>query len=322
MSNSKANQQNKTCIYILATLAITLLVTVLRTIALLFFYDKEIGYYFISGSALPIVANVLYAVAVIFFAISAFLLLKPTDEVKAPNQTAKFVAFVPVATLAIYLISCLIKAFNWIKTYTVQTLIDIFMDSNLAGMTVTRLDIIFLGLGIVFSAVSIVFFVLFAIKKNPTKLLANCGVGLIIFIAVMWIDSYLDFYIPMNSPDKLFFHFGCIGAALLIVAELRAIYGISKPKFYYFSLFTAILALASSSIPYTIANFAGIFKKYTVEYENLFFLGLLIYAIVRAITLMIGEKEKSMPGIEVAAEEQTSPSSEEAEPIKEENDNE
>ena len=63
-------------IYGIAALSLTLLCTVLRMLSILFFFDKDIGYYQ-SGTALPIIFEVLTVISLV--AATVFSLVKPVS---------------------------------------------------------------------------------------------------------------------------------------------------------------------------------------------------------------------------------------------------
>lgn len=259
-SNKAAGQRART--FSLVAIVLTVIATAGRLFSLLFFYDR-IGYYQ-SGALLPIASNILFALSLVFFGVAAIFLLKPKQAIAAPTGAARYVALAPALAAAAH---AMISALSLAKE---------------------SLDVL-KAISLLLSVIAAVFFASIALSERPSLLTALSGVGCIAWIALEWLSSYRDFTVPMNSPDKLFFHFGCIGAALLIVAELRALFVVSKPRFYYFSLFTAILTLAVSSIPSLIGMACGVFASYSLALEDLFLLSLLVYATVRLCALALAK---------------------------------
>ena len=74
---------------------------------------------------------------------------------------------------------------------------------------------------------------------------------------------------------------------MLIVAEMRAFFGIENPKFYFFSLFGSVLCMSISCIPAMIGYFTDSFEVYPFINEDLVIFGMLVYAVVRAVELLI-----------------------------------
>ena len=259
MTSSTTSDKQRALIFSIIALVLTALAAAGRLCSLLFFYDK-IGYYQ-RGAVLPVVSNILFAASVVFFAIAALFWLKPAKTVAVPSKTAGYAALLPALALA----ACAVFSLDRVLS--------------------PELNILYL-LNLLLAVVGAVFFFSLTFCRQPSTLSVLTGVGTILWLAISWLRSYRDFTVPMNSPDKLFFNLGCIGATLFVFSELRAIYGMSKPRFYYFSISTAILTLAVSSIPSLIGNACGIFASYSLTFEDLFFLALLIYATVRLITLV------------------------------------
>ena len=266
MTSSTTSDKQRALIFSIIALALTVLATAGRLCSLLFFYDK-IGYYQ-RGAVLPVISNILFAASVIFFVTAALVWLKPAKTVALPKKSVGYVALLPAIALA----ACAVFS----------------VDRAIAP----ELNIISL-LSFLLAVAGAVFFASLLFCRQPSVISVLTGVAAILWLAFSWLRSYRDFTIPMNSPDKLFFNLGCIGAALFVFSEIRAIYGMPRPRFYYFSISTAILTLAVSSIPSLIGNACGIFASYSLTFEDIFFLALLIYAIVRLLTLVLYKPAKS-----------------------------
>jgi hypothetical protein len=287
---------------LLTLLAITsgAISAVLRIFGLVFFYDTHIGYY-AAGAIIPIAANIFFAVAVLAFALCSVFLLKGIEAVPAPGKASGYAALLPAAAMAVY---------------TVQKLVTVTAVSPNAALNTSELITVILGF------VSIAFFLSLLFSKQPSALTVICGTGFIFWIGLAWMRSYTDFFSAMNSPDKIFFHLGCIGAALLTVAELRTAYHISKPKFYYFSLWFSIISLSTASIPAIVANFCKVYAYYPTKSEDIVLLALAIYASVRAFSLLFsGESENEEPALPSEPENEEPALMSESETAEESSDN-
>ena len=254
--NAKSADKRRILIFTLIALALALTATVLRLVCLLSFYDK-IGYYQ-RGAIVPIISNVFYALSLVFFAFAARFLLKPATCEEALKKPAKLAAILPLGATIFYLCDHIM----------------------IGGASHAWYDVLLLICGVI----SVVFFASLVFSSQPSTLTALTGVGCIIWFAAAAMKSYLDFFVPMNSPDKLFFQLGAVGAMLLVFAELRAIYRMPMPRVYLFGFFTGIFAICVSAIPSLVAYSCDVFASYTLADEDIVMLALAIYGAVRLFT--------------------------------------
>lgn len=267
MTPSTNSDKSRALVFSLVALALSGLAAAGRLFSLLFFYDR-IGYYQ-SGAFLPIASNILYAASVVFFGVAAIFLIKPSKVIATLTGSTRYVSLVPALALAVYVVSSL-------------------------GRIVTPEPDAISTISIILAVIGAVFFASLAFCRQPSVITVLTGIGAIFWLAIAWLRSYRDFTIPMNSPDKLFFHLGCLGATLFIFSEIRAMYGIPRPRFYYFSIYTAILTLAVSSIPSLIGNACNTFASYSLQFEDIFFLSLFFYAVVRLLTIVSGGTDEAV----------------------------
>ena len=239
-------------------LAISVISAILHTVSMLFFCDAD--KYFEVGAVMPIISNTFLAVSVIGFAVCAFLFTDAKSTVKAPEGIAGYTALIPAAALLLHS----------------SQLVSIALEAKSISSIIM----------LICAIVSTVFFIMISFSKEYTMIIAICGTGFIVWLGLCWFNSYNDLFIPMNAPEKLFFHFGCIGAALLVVGELRTMYEISRPRLYRFSLWSAQLLLLAASLP-SIVKFFTKNAKGSVFYESLVLFAVAIYAIARSISFII-----------------------------------
>ncbi len=258
-----------TRIFSLVAICLAALSALGRLFSLMFFYDR-IGY-FKTGAVLPVLFNLLYALSIVFFAISA-VLFKPIAPSKRLSNHARLAAILPAVAFVPYIIS---------------GISEILASPN-GKMPLSDI------LSLIFAMIAAAYFASLALCKQPSSASVILGVSSIVWIVLVWMSSYLDFFVPMNSPDKLFFHFACIGAMLLIFADVRVISDMPKPRFYYFSFFTGLLTLSTSSIPSIIANAKGIFASYSLLYEDIVLIAIMIYGAVRLLTQVWGRGEHAV----------------------------
>ena len=245
--------------------ALSIISTVGRLVSLTSFYDK-IGYYR-ADAIIPKLSNLLYALSLVFFAVSACLLLPKIKRDVHLEKPERIAALIPAAALLTHLLLDFSKLFESPKL-------------------ITSLDILL-------SLCALLFFASLAFCSQPSAITAISGIGTVFWIAVVWISSYLDFNVPMNSPDKLFFHFACVGCMTFVFAELRTIYDMPRPRLYLFSMLSALLTILTCSLPNIIASFDDIFAVYTLLQYDIVFLAVAFYACVRLVFFCIRYKEDS-----------------------------
>ena len=239
---------------------------VLRTLSVLFFFDSGIMYYSV-GAVLPVISSISIVLFAIALGAAALCLVDKSEEITPPASATCYTASI----VSLGLIYNMIDLGVGIASRGLERVTDLFT--------------------LVAAAFAVAFFLMLSLSKQHGSAAAICGSAIILWLGLVWMRSYTDFYVPMNSPDKIFFHLGCIGAALLTVAELRSIYGITKPRFYCFSLWCSILFMASASVPTTVGAFVGGYSD-PVSSENYVLSALLIYACARAVQLIV---KKNLP---------------------------
>lgn len=228
----------------------------LRIICLFFFYD-EVGYYKV-GAVLPIVANIIFGVSIVFLLFASFFCINKKQKVMPTTKLSQYAALLPMGALIFHIIRMFTTVFN-------------NNNVNKYLMAVSAL-------------VSVAFFfVIFLANKKFATASVYLGIGLLTYLFLAWMFVYFDFFIPINSIDKTFFYMACAGAVLFVFNEMAASYGKVRAKFYYFSLFAAVIVLSVSSVSAIVGSACGIFKAYITFEFDIFFFALLIYAIARLI---------------------------------------
>ena len=264
--------------------------TVLRTVSLLGFTDAS-GYY--KPHPIPIIASLIFGLSLLFIGAAAIFFIKKNESVDIPNKTAGIAALLPIGALAFHAIS------QFIAT-TENGLTHLNTNKSFAETLVERIPFF----TIIFAALSIAFFVLISViafKKKPITAIAYVGLIPLIYVILLWASTHFDFLIPLNSANKTFFFLACASALLFIYNEIAACCKLMlRSKFYYFSLFAAIITLSTASIPSVIAYLSGSLGRYFSLEGDLFFITVLIYATVRLITLIT--EQRKTPVIEEESE--------------------
>ena len=257
MKSFKSSDNGKLLqIFSLVALVLSLLAMLGRLASLLFFYDK-IGYYKV-GAALPIVSNIVFAVALALFAVASAFLITPTTPGVKLSRIERLAALPPFAALTTHFFFSISSTF-----------------SSDEPVSWTKLLVLLL------CAASAIFFLLIANGRHPSAPTAICGILSVFWVASAWLESYLDLYIPMNSPDKLYFHFACLGAVFFIFFEVRTLYAMPRPRLYLFSTAAAVLTILTCSLANLIANARNVFERYSSAEYDVIFMTIAIYASVR-----------------------------------------
>lgn len=270
---------------------------ILRIISMLVFFDAN-GYY-TAGAPLPIITNILTLLALLFFAIAAITCIDSKKKTAEPNNIARYGAIFPFGALVFFV------------TQSISELPQNILTDN------QKLDLIPI-ITTISALAGTVFFLLIFYRTKQKLVTVYCGLGALVFVFFAWMSAYFDFSSTINSSQRILFYLSCAGAMLFIFNEICAIYGSVKPKFYYFSIFTAILTTASSAIPAIIGSASGKINAYATLKEDVFFSALFIYATLRLITLFTDKKSinASEEAVEINEDTATQPE-ENAEQIEE-----
>ncbi len=287
--------------YTVAAFASATISIILQMLSLAFFYDAEIGY-FQNGAILPIIAALFSIASVLFFAVFSFL-----------NFRKKEAAYPKTTHPAVKLASAICAAL-----------------SLLLGITDLKSGASILGLLFCFGMC--LYFLLVMTSKGTPALYLAFGFCAILRCLSALAASYVDFYLPMNSPEKLWLSTAVVAAMFFLVCEIRAL--VTKPytAIWFFSAATAVAVLWPSSLILIQGSREGVFyqpitKSALIFAFFLFELGL--YSIMRLFTMAINplpKEAKEAPEVieETVEESETPDKSEEAEPLEEtqETDNE
>ena len=269
----------------------------LRIVSLLGFTDAS-GYY--ESHPIPMIANLVFGLSLLFIGVAAIFFIKKNESVDIPNKTAGIAALLPIGALAFHAINL----FASITEYSADPMKTFFSATGTVHFYV-----------VLFSILSISFFALIAMiafKRKASTAIAYVGLIPLIYVILLWASTHFDFLITLNSANKTFFFVACASALLFIYNEIAACCKLMlRSKFYYFSLFAAIITLSTASIPSVIAYLSGSLGRYFSLEGDLFFITVLIYATVRLITLII--EQRKAPAIERETETQKNDTAEIAE---------
>ena len=216
----------------ICTLCLTVLCVIFRIVALLFFFEPQIGYY-VSGSPVAIIAEYLPALCALLGIVFCFI---PKTRVSATtpqfSKITKLSAYVPAATFTLWTVLFAIS----LTTYSV-------------------LSLLFLISG----ALSAAFYFYFALRKktDTSGVVILFGAFNIVWCVIALASSYFDVAVQMNAPHKIIFQFALLCAMILIVNEMRVGSDVVKSRFHLFSSCISTVLLATSALPSIIAFLLG-----------------------------------------------------------------
>lgn len=288
--NSTNSLRRMTLLYACVALGLTPILTVLRCLNFLFFFDADIGYYS-RGAALPIISAVLGAVAILACGVGAILWFrkKPISYPAKPSLAVRIAAVIAALGFLVYTLTGLMP------------LSDGQSRSYLAVLC---------GLA------AAVYFVLMACNRQKDSITVLTGFGAIVALVLALAGSYFNILVQMNAPDKLVFQLGCLAGMLFLVSEIRAIVSETRPALYLFATATGTILLGSASIPSIIAYHMGLLPNTDSLGGYYMLLGLFVYVAVRLVTLCIRPQPAPVPVSEESADEEDV--AETAEPLPEE----
>ena len=286
---------NRSCasmrICYIGTLALALLATVLRTVALFCCFDAHVGYF--QSGILPTMCQSLCVLAFLFPLVCAFVMRK-TDVagMKAQMQPTAarplITAILPMAVLITASILMLVLYVRGTESTTVSThkmLLYLFV----LGMISSLFCAARCGL------------------KPGTVITVLLGMVLLAWGILAIGYTYFDPFTPMNSPVKISIQFGILSVLLATTSNLRALLGKYAPRSGMFFHSLAVFFCFNASLPTMIAHMAGV-RQTTVH----FLLASVLFAFavyeVTQITRLVGcydgtEMIEAVESAEAATEE-------------------
>ena len=283
MNETKFSLRFKCLIYFAVAFVASLVGIVLRTVNLFFFFDSKPGYY-VSGAVLPILEWVCYGVFALLLLSGAMLWFRKQPigyEQKTP-LLARIGAIAGVFGFGILL-------------YADAVLFAYGTTQNVSGLV-----------SLLLSAASVAYFLLTALNAKHEALRLLTGFCVILRLITALSNSYFNFFVPMNAPDKLMFQLGVLGAMLFLINELRAIVASPRSATYMFFAGIATLLLGASSLPSLLALREGILSHTGLTPATVALLGMYLAVALRFLSLCLSptpKQEEIMDAAEAPAEE-------------------
>lgn len=255
----------------------------LKTIAAIGFYSYE--HYYFTNKALPLVANILIVIAIVFFIIYIISTKKELKLIPSFSSPANYIPSAAISAALVFIIIKFVKTFcisfgnalDAATIYQTTNWIYIFKETSWLSLLLS----IFASLSIVYFALNTIFI------RTVSARRANFGFCAIIFFGLYLAYLYFDGTAPINSPIKIADQLTYAFTAVFFLYEIRLSLGREKWKSYViFGFITASLA-AYSSIPALITYFA---TKHTISnsvYESILTFCIFLFV---ALKLILTEK--------------------------------
>lgn len=258
-------------IYGIAALSLTLLCTVLRMLSILFFFDKDIGYYQ-SGTALPIIFELLTVISLV--AATVFTLVKPisiSSNSASDAPYVKYLALLPAVGFAVFTVMYAKGILGNLDTFRFTWQVALMLISSIGACA---------------------FFVLTAFTRSRANVVyVLTGSTAVIWLVSALAGSYFDSFVQMNSPNKIIFIFGALGAMLLVVNEMRRGLDEQKKGLHLLGATAASILLTACALPSIICFFAGAMPwNYSSLYYDIAYLSLAVFSVARLVQLCFCNK--------------------------------
>lgn len=245
-------------VYYSGVLALTLVATLLRSLALTLAFNRADGY-FKTGAGLPVALTALLAVgatAILLFPLLLRNCIPTTDSKKSPLKHASSV-LCALLFLISFISTCIAK-----KTIALPAFLWLVSILSLLAATV------------------------YFLTKTPICPLDTTGTAIfgslsLVACACLITVTYFDVATPMNAPVKVHLHLALLSVILYLLYELRDTVGAPLPRmrtvFTGLAFFFCITVGASD----LVAALAGYTKGFIYLSHDLLLLGLGFYVAVR-----------------------------------------
>ncbi len=246
------------CFYI--SLALALIGSILRTVAMFTAFDHEIGYF--DPSAYTTLLSILSFAAVLFPTVLSLATPKGALPAVWPEPKHNAAAALPFILMGV--------GTAWQLWIVVS---DGFQNRLL----------LLSGAIALFSTL----YYFMAMAKSDSPAVPALGFCPILWGLLSTAETYTDQFTTMNSPIKLGLQFGFLGVALLTTAELRFRLNKAAPRAALCIHGIALFFCLTGSIPTLIALAAGVLTRPIHGAYALSLLGVGLYAVCRLIFYMV-----------------------------------
>lgn len=231
---------NKLKTFFYASLTLSSLCVILRTISILTSFEHDQNYYY-TEAWLPYVHRSLMLVSIVFFACAFFFFPK--------CSLPKFCQFGLLSDV------CASASCGFV---TIISAIMLYLTM--------RPSMNILSYAIIISAIlASVFFVIEAFTSSSRLLTAKILLAMCVAasLLLMIVKEYMNYFEEINSPNKVLFFISFAAFAVFIVQSIKLKINSASPKFFIFSAFSSTLLCGASAIPGIVGHYANILDNST-----------------------------------------------------------
>lgn len=258
--------------YLTLSLLLALVLTVLRSAALLWHYDAAIGY-FEAGVGLPELANLLTLLALPLCVSLCFTL----GGGKLKGAQTRF--HLPTA-FSSALVAFLLIAFAALHVTELSSELSAGTEADLRPIVTSALAALFSVLG----SVSFILSASMGAEVSAKKAFSSSAV--VLFAIVYALFLYFDTELPINAPEKLLSQITLLSVALFFLYETRIALAQPMPAVRAAFGILAMILTASSSVPnllYYAANGRAVLET---PVHDFLILALFLYLVARLTSLV------------------------------------
>ncbi len=231
--------KNRSLLFLGITAGLSLLLAVLRSVALCTAMDGAIGY-FRTGAALPVILYIMEGICAVAAFSPLFFLPRETRAGDASLSSLFSLAGSGVAALAFLAV-------------------PIFLIKERAALGASGALLIFT---VLFFFVAAGYFGLqWASPKKRVVPLFFCGCGLILAAVLAFILLYFDRFTPMNAPHKRALHLGLLALMLAALFALRKLVGKDLPRAAFSVSLLSFGVAFTVGVSDTAAFLAGVYTS-------------------------------------------------------------
>ena len=231
---------NKLKLFFYASLSLSFICAILRTISIFTAFDTKVDYFF-TDALLPRIHLALMFVSVLFFILVFLLIPKNALPVFCPFGSSMD-SFSSASCGFVYMIS--------------TAMLYITMRHN---MSILSYAIIISGIA------AAIFFVIDAFTSPSSLitlkiLLSMCVAANILLLIVR---EYINYYLAINAPNKLLFFLSFAAFAVFIIQSIKFKVDAASPRFFVCSALISGLLCSASAIPGMICHYGKILNDST-----------------------------------------------------------
>ena len=249
---------NKLKLFFYASLSLSIICSILRTISIFTAFDTKVDYFF-ADALLPRIHLALMFISALFFILIFLLIPKNSLPVFCPFGSSMD-SFASASCGFVYMIS------------TAMLYITMRQDMNI------------LSYAIIISGIAAAIFFIIDAFTSPSGfitlkiLLSMCVAANILLLIVR---EYMNYYLAINAPNKLLFFLSFAAFAVFIIQAIKFKVDAASPRFFVCSALFSGLLCSASAIPGMICHYGKVLNDSTFLIYYFINLAFALYSFTR-----------------------------------------